>query len=224
MSDNKHIHQRFVGKGYYIALILSAAAIGISCYLYNRNLSKTPSSLSAVPTEQAVMATEKEGVPALATTPARIQEPTLPQPTRPEPRQPLKTAAPVQGETVAAYAMDSLSYNQTTQDWRVHNGMDIAAAPDTPVTAAADGEVYTVYEDDTMGHTVVIRHADGYTTKYASLDGNICVAPGDAVKLGDPIGYVGTSALLESALEPHVHFCVTRNDKLMDPAEFLGRD
>ena len=61
--------------------------------------------------------------------------------------------------------MDCLSYNETTRDWRVHNGVDIAAEEGTPVMAAADGQVYTVYEDETMGTTVVIRHEDGYTTK-----------------------------------------------------------
>ena len=37
MSDNKHIGRGFAGKGYYIALILCAAAIGITGYLYYRN-------------------------------------------------------------------------------------------------------------------------------------------------------------------------------------------
>ena len=212
MSDNKHIHQRFVGKGYYIALILSAAAIGISGYLYNRNVQKA-ARVSAPPAEQEVIATDRGSLSVIATAPARPVTPT--EPTKPQPQKPLKTAAPVQGETVAAYAMDELHYNKTTQDWRVHNGIDIAAA---------DGEVYTVYEDDTMGHTVVIRHPGGYTTRYSSLDGNITVSAGDPVKLGEQIGCVGTSALLESALEPHVHFCVTKDDKLMDPAAFLGSD
>lgn len=221
MSDNKHIHHRSVGKGYYIALVLCAAAIGISGYLYNRNIQRA-ARVSAPPAEQEVIATDRGSLSVIATAPAKAVTPTKPTPT--QPRKSLKTAAPVQGETVAAYAMDELHYNKTTQDWRVHNGIDIAAAPDTPVTAAADGEVYTVYEDDTMGHTVVIRHPGGYTTRYSSLDADITVSAGDPVKLGDQIGCVGTSALLESALEPHVHFCVTKDDKLMDPAEFLGSD
>ena len=37
MSDNKHNSRRFGGKGYYIALILCAAAIGITGYLYQKN-------------------------------------------------------------------------------------------------------------------------------------------------------------------------------------------
>lgn len=40
MSDNKRNGRSFNGTGYYIALILCAAAIGISGYLYHRNTTK----------------------------------------------------------------------------------------------------------------------------------------------------------------------------------------
>ena len=118
--------------------------------------------------------------------------------------------------------MDELSYNATTRDWRVHNGVDIAAEAGAQVCAAADGVVYTVYQDETMGMTVVIRHDGDYTTKYASLAEEVSVSPGDEVILGQAIGCVGSSALLESALGDHVHFSVTCGDEAMDPAEFLS--
>ena len=41
MSDNKHTGRGWNGKGYYIALILCAAAIGITSYVYSRN-AETP--------------------------------------------------------------------------------------------------------------------------------------------------------------------------------------
>lgn len=40
-------------------------------------------------------------------------------------------------ETAAAYAMDRLAYNETTRDWRVHNGVDLTATAGTEVKAAA---------------------------------------------------------------------------------------
>ena len=118
--------------------------------------------------------------------------------------------------------MEALSYNQTTRDWRVHDGMDIVAETGTGVSAAADGTVYTVYEDETMGMTVVIRHEGGYVTKYASLAETVSVQPGDQVAMGQPIGAVGNTALMESAIGDHVHFSVTRYEEPMDPAEFLS--
>ena len=213
MSNKKN---RFSAKGYYIALVLCAAAIGVSGYLYYSNRSDKAADVPAAVTQQEL---QEAGVPS-PTIPKATTEPTEPATTLP--KEPMKTAAPVEGEAVAEYAMDCLSYNETTRDWRVHNGVDIAAAEGTPVLAAADGTVYTVYDDETMGTTVVIRHEEGYTTKYACLAQDVTVAPGDAVTMGQQIGCVGTTALLESALDPHVHFSVTCDNEAVDPAEFLS--
>ena len=212
----------FGGKGYYIALVLCAAAIGVSGYLYYRNAepeqanleNKPASSQQEIQQDVPVAATENPASTEGASANAQAE---LPQ----ESAQTMRTAAPVSGETVAEYAMDCLSYNQTTRDWRVHNGVDIAAEAGTQVCAAADGTVYTVYEDDTMGTTVVIRHSNGYVTKYASLAEEVAVSPGEEVKLGQVIGCVGQTAILESAIGDHVHFSVTCNDAVMDPNDFL---
>jgi len=79
-----------------------------------------------------------------------------------------------------------------------------------------------VYEDETMGMTVVLTHDGGYTTKYASLASDVAVAAGDEVTAGQTIGYVGNTALFESAIGDHVHFSVSCDGKLVDPLEFLS--
>lgn len=135
---------------------------------------------------------------------------------------PLQTAMPVSGDAISAYAMDCLSYNETTRDWRTHNGIDLAAEPGAAVAAAADGTVYTAYEDDALGYTVVIRHSGGYTTRYSSLQEELCVQPGDVVTLGQTIGYAGDTALVETAMGSHVHFSVSYQEQPMDPADFLS--
>ena len=200
------------GKGYYIALALCAVAIGISGFLYYRNADKTDDSANkgTVGNDQAVVATNPDGSPA--NIPTDEQKPSI------------KTAAPVEGQTVAVYAKDSLTYNETTRDWRVHNGIDIAAEAGTEVCAAADGEVYTVYEDEQMGMTVVISHAGGYTTRYASLAKEVPVKAGDQVAMGQTIGTVGNTALMESAIGDHIHFSVTCNGETVNPNEFLMQE
>ena len=223
MSDNNKTGRGMFGKGYYIALVLCAAAIGISGYLYYRNETAAQPVLQEPDQQQTQPAGAMEDdYPVGATLPQEgpTTGGTVPA-TQPQKRI-LKTAAPVSGETVAEYAMDCLSYNQTTRDWRVHNGIDIAAEVGTQVAAAADGEVYTVYEDDTMGTTVVIRHAQGYVTIYSSLSEEVAVKAGDTVTAGQVIGTVGSTALIETAMGPHVHFAATQNDVPMDPAEFLA--
>ena len=225
MSNNKK--GGIYGKGYYIALILCAAAIGISGYMYYRNANQTETQLQE-PAADAVMATESlEDIIVVVTHPAQEQEDVLTGMTdavavTPQEKTVLKTGVPVVGDTVSAYAMDCLSYNETTRDWRVHNGVDIAAEEGAEVCAAADGTVYTTYKDDHLGMTVVIRHEGGYTTTYSSLAEELQVSAGDEVKLGQSIGCVGSTALVETAIGPHVHFSVTYRDEQMDPAEFLA--
>ena len=237
-KQNRGFWQSLKGKGYYIALILCAAAIGISGYVYYQSTqSKTPDSLAAnvtTPSDTAPKTTKPAGpdgagdelVPAIGTTPGKQPtesgETTAPTTTESTGTKPAKTMWPVEGETAAAYAMDRLAYNETTRDWRVHNGVDLTATAGTEVKAAADGTVYTVYSDDLLGTTVVIRHSGGYVTTYSSLSEETAVAAGDTVSCGDTIGTVGKTALTEKALEPHVHFSVTCNDKGLDPAAFVG--
>ena len=210
------------GKGYYIALILCAVAIGVSGYLYYRNTNK-PSAENKEPT-QVVAENSQQDVPAAATQPGKLPlEQIQPEDTQPpKAEKPGKRVWPVSGETIADYAVESLSYNQTTRDWRTHAGVDIAAEAGTPVLAAADGEVYSVYEDDTMGTTVVLIHDGGYSTSYASLAEEVAVIPGDMVTAGQTIGTVGRTALLESAIGDHVHFSVSCSGQRLDPAEFLA--
>ena len=225
MSDNKRSRG---GKGYYIALILCAAAIWITGYVYYRNVNQPrEASLQETYEDVLVGTLGTEDVAVLATQP-QTQPQTTPPASTPEPstaptvKKALKTVSPVSGETIFGYSMEALSYNQTTRDWRVHNGVDLGAEAGTEVCAAADGEVSTVYEDDAMGCTVVIRHDEGYTTKYSSLAENIAVRPGDSVTAGQTIGYAGDTAIVENALGNHVHFSVTHRDEPMDPAEFFA--
>ena len=222
MSNNHQSGRGVYGKGYYIALVLCAAAIGIAGFFYYRNAQQVQPVLQEP--EQATVSVDatEDHVSVIATRPAGDADAAIPEPPKAPEKKELQTAAPVSGQTVADYAMDCLSYNQTTRDWRVHNGMDIGAEPGTEVLAAADGVVYTTYTDDIMGTTVVIRHEGGYTTQYASLSEELKVSAGDEVALGQPIGTVGETALIETSVGPHVHFSVLLNDASIDPNEFLG--
>ena len=214
MSNNnnkKSFGSRFAGKGYYIALVLCAVAIGISGYLYYYN-----TNTSSLDDPNATIDAMNPDT-THATVPT---QPTQPKPTQPV-KKPLKTGKPVSGEVIMDYSMDCLCYNPTTRDWRTHNGMDFAAEEGTQVLAAADGTVYTIYNDETLGTTVVIRHQDGYVTTYSSLAEDVTVTVGQEVTLGQPIGQVGTTALVETVLGDHVHFSVSCNGKPVDPEDFF---
>lgn len=218
MSEHKRIRNT---KGVFLILGLCAVALWITGYVYFRSEQQIQEASVQETYEDILVGTiGTEDVPVIATEPSTAAATeTEPVPTE---KRTLKTMAPVEGSPIFGYSMEALSYNQTTRDWRVHNGIDLAAEDNAPVMAAADGEVYTVYEDDIMGHTVVIRHSDGYTSCYSSLSDKLEVKPGDQVVMGDTIGYAADSAIVESTLGSHVHFSVTHYDEPMDPEEFLA--
>ena len=219
MSDNKH--GRGLGvRGYYIALIACCAVIGISGYVYYHNTAQAEPAQPDTPVaaSQSVAGGEAAQPVADQSEPGTVDSaaPTSASPAR------LEARMPVDGQVISEYAMEVLSYNQTTRDWRVHSGVDIAAEAGTPVLAAADGTVYTVYDDASMGMTVVIRHDGGYTTTYSSLADSVSVSAGDSVTMGQAIGTVGSTALMETALGDHVHFAVTCDGEPVDPVAFVG--
>ncbi|MBR2927992.1 MAG: M23 family metallopeptidase [Oscillospiraceae bacterium] len=138
-----------------------------------------------------------------------------------EPRLSPDLRSPLEGKTIAAFSADVLFYNETLEDWRTHNGVDIAAEEGTPVCAACDGTVLSVTEDPLMGVTVVLEHAEGFTSTYACLSEEVYVSAGDSVLAGENIGAVGSTAAAESP-EPHLHFSVSKDGKLIDPSAYLN--
>ena len=72
-------------------------------------------------------------------------------------------------------------------------------------------------EDDFLGWTVELTHDGGYTTRYCNLAAEIPVAVGDQVRSGSQIGAVGTTAKLELASEPHLHFEVSQGTAQLNP-------
>ena len=86
--------------------------------------------------------------------------------------------------------------------WRMHTGVDLAAAQGTPVLAARAGRVLLVESVGAYGLSVLIDHGQGLETLYAHLL-DASVAPGQSVEAGGAIGRVGMSG---SASGPHLHF------------------
>ena len=99
----------------------------------------------------------------------------------------------------------------------MHNGLDIAAAPGTPVYAPADGVVSFAGYDSGYGKLVSIDHGYGVITRYAH-NSQIFVTVGQKIRRWDVIAGVGNTG---QSTGPHLHYEVRVNNVPVDPANYI---
>lgn len=134
---------------------------------------------------------------------------------------PKELKKPVDGDIVKEFSMDKLLYSNTLGDWRTHSGVDIAGNVGDKVYAAYDGTIKDIYNDSKYGITIVIDHQNNFKTIYSNLLSDNVVSVGQQVKQGDVISGIGETAMYEVSDEPHLHFEVSDNDELLNPADFF---
>ncbi len=109
---------------------------------------------------------------------------------------------PVKGKIIREYAKGK------------NDGIDIAAAAGSAVTAADDGTVAAITTDANKVPIVVVRHANNLLTVYANVD-DIRVQKGDSVRRGSRI------ASLRDGDSAYVHFEVRDGFDSVDPMPYL---
>ncbi|MBQ3135894.1 MAG: M23 family metallopeptidase [Clostridia bacterium] len=127
--------------------------------------------------------------------------------------------------TRGAYSISSYyGYrNPSISGWGFHGGIDIiryGGSAGIPVVASASGTVVTAYSGwSGYGHTVVINHGNGITTRYAHMQpGSICVRAGQYVYQGQQIGRIGSTG---NSTGPHLHFEVLVYGRKVNPLSYV---
>jgi len=104
-----------------------------------------------------------------------------------------------------------------TGEQGTHNAVDISSAIGQAVRAPADGIVVKSEWANGYGNVIYISHGYGYSTRYGHLSA-FNVKPGQRVKRGDIIGYVGSTG---RSTGPHLHYEVRLNNNPVNPLEYI---
>jgi len=94
-----------------------------------------------------------------------------------------------------------------------HKGIDVSTRTGEPIVASADGVVLFTGWDGGYGRVVVVKHGQGFETKYAHLNESL-VTRGQHVKRGETIGLVGDSGRTTGS---HLHYEVHLNGVPVNP-------
>ncbi len=132
-----------------------------------------------------------------------ITETVAPDLSQPETSSSARMGYPVKGDIIREYSKGK------------NDGIDIAAAPGTPIRAAADGTVAAITEDTNGAPIIVLKHDGNLLTVYSNV-GGVTVTKGDRVKRGAKLAEIrktGTAA---------VHFEVRDGFDSVDPLPYLN--
>lgn len=124
------------------------------------------------------------------------------------------TLWPVEGRLTSSFGERIDPFNG---EGAFHSGVDISSPYGHAVVAPADGTVQFADFMSGYGRLVSLSHGHGLTTRYGHLSG-FAVHPGQSVKRGQVIGYVGTTGRVTS---PHLHYEVRINETPVNPHKYL---
>ena len=195
----------------------------------------------SVPQEEPELEAEKLTAPVASQTPApevetpKTEELTVPEQTTVKTQEPtveqeetlsvglfsgekeIRMRKPAEGTVTKAYSEGKPVKSKTMGDWRVHNGVDIAAEQGSEIAAPADGKILRAEMDSLTGYTVSIDHGNKTVSILYNLSQEDRVKAGQDVKAGDIIGTAGNTAKTEMLEDAHVHVEVTKDGEYVNP-------
>ena len=211
---------KLIGNKLFITLMVFAVAIIMISAVFNRNTQQTAQNPPQEEEEIPVVSETDVYEPVEEAEAVEEPEVTEEDPETVSVMKEITYSLPIAGELQKKFSVDELLWDETMQDWRTHNGIDIAAEAGAEVDTAGPGTVMEAYEDEMYGFTVKVKHNDGVVTVYKNLE-KIVVKKDDILDEGQMIGTVGNKGAFEIAQKPHLHFEVIVEEKNINPLDFI---
>ncbi len=242
-ASKKKLGKVFESKGFYIALLSLIVMVGFSVYArraqehVEKDVSFDDAAWQEAIEESKIELKEEKSEPVPMEKEVEEEKPEVNEKDEETLVQAVETSAavmpveedkvfgirlPCDGKIIAECSVDELVYCSAMDDWRTHNGVDIAANEGEAVKAAAAGVVSEVYEDELLGVVVVLDHGNEISTLYGNLQSYDFIRTGTEVKSGDIIGGIGRPGALEADAEPHLHFELRKNGNYENPTQYMN--
>ena len=220
------------GKGFYIALSICLIAIGVATWTTyssvsnfvktkNENSSKSfdrveeilPPEITEKPAGNTLTGVieEKDNVEEneVKATDAKESEETN-----------LLFVYPVGKEVLKPFSDNNLLYSKTFKDWRTHNGIDFLAEQGEKVRAITNGVVKDIYDDPSLGMTMVIEHDGGFIAYYSGLGNTTLIEKDAQVSSGQEIASIN-DVPCEICDDTHLHLSIQQDDRWINPMDIL---
>lgn len=220
-NETNNSKKKAQNRGFYIALgacilaLSGAVYVGMSGILDKVGEQELEAPVTSEEVEQVDVTPSAVEIESEAEEPVS-EEPVKETATEPQPAE-LKFIQPLDGKILNEYSNGELVKSKTLDEWRTHDGVDIAATANTPVKAAADGMVDEITEDPLWGVCITLSHEGNVQTMYKGLKAKTDVKVGQSVTVGSIIGYVGNTAEIEIAEDSHLHYAAKRDGSWIDP-------
>ncbi len=213
-----------LGKGFYVALAICTVAVGTTAYFTvfsNPEVKPEPQSENYNVTDWTVPEIEdankvQSGV-VIEPSSEVTQEKAVPQTSGGA------YIMPVTGEILNPFSGGELVKSKTLGEWRTHDGIDIVAKEGTPVKSVFDGTVKEITTDPKWGVMVEVEYPAG-NAFYCGLADTVKVKKGQKIALGDVIGEVGNTSIIESGEESHLHLAMKKDGEWIDPMSVITKN
>lgn len=125
------------------------------------------------------------------------------------------------GERIGKDFSLSAVYDETMEDWRIHQGIDFLGEKGSDVVSVGDGKVTKVIIDQAYGYVIEVDYGE-FLARYCGIEQGTAVGIDDTVKKGELIGKLGDTPC-ESEQDSHLHFEVLKDGKAIDPLKALKK-
>ena len=226
--------KRKTAKSFYIVTAFCLVAIALTTYIaVSRDNAKKEKSQN---NENSVISGENDSYnktktenEEIATEPAETKAEDVPyskeeaEQTKSEekPAEQKAFILPVKGTVIKQYSEDTLQYDKTFGDMRIHKAIDISCKENEQIVSASSGTVASVTDSAEFGKIVTIDHGSGYTVEYCGL-GTASVKKGETVGAGDVIGNKKNPPC-ECMDECHVHIVCLKDGVPFDPLSLYSK-